>query len=48
MVRTRIELRQLFTDPYLNIRWPLDRIGGQPQLNAKDASGLTWDQAPKF
>ena len=38
----------LWNDPYLNIRWPLDRIGGQPQLNAKDASGLTWDQAPKF
>jgi dTDP-4-dehydrorhamnose 3,5-epimerase len=38
----------LWNDPHLNICWPLDRIGGQPQLNAKDASGITWDQAPKF
>jgi dTDP-4-dehydrorhamnose 3,5-epimerase len=38
----------IWNDPSIGIQWPLDRIGGTPQLNAKDTAGLLWDQAPKF
>lgn len=34
-------------DPTVNIDWPIP-LGKQVLLNAKDAAGLTWDQAPKF
>lgn len=37
-----------WNDPKIGIQWPLNRIEGMPQLNAKDAAGLSWDQAPKF
>jgi dTDP-4-dehydrorhamnose 3,5-epimerase len=36
----------VWNDPTLNIQWP--DIGMQPVLNPKDASGLAWDDAPKF
>ncbi len=38
----------IWNDPSVGIQWPLNRIGGTPQLNAKDTAGLLWDQAPKF
>ena len=34
-------------DPTVNIDWPIP-LGKQALLNAKDAAGLAWDQAPKF
>jgi dTDP-4-dehydrorhamnose 3,5-epimerase len=34
-------------DPAVGIEWPIP-LGKQTLLNAKDAAGLTWDQAPKF
>jgi len=34
-------------DPMVKIDWPSPR-GKQALLNAKDASGLAWDLAPKF
>ena len=34
-------------DPTVNIDWPIP-LGKQALLNAKDASGLAWNQAPKF
>jgi dTDP-4-dehydrorhamnose 3,5-epimerase len=34
-------------DLTVNIDWPIP-LGKQALLNAKDAAGLTWDQAPKF
>jgi dTDP-4-dehydrorhamnose 3,5-epimerase len=34
-------------DPTVNIDWPIP-LGKQALLNAKDAAGLVWDQAPKF
>jgi dTDP-4-dehydrorhamnose 3,5-epimerase len=34
-------------DPTLGIEWPIPP-GKQALLNAKDAAGLSWDQAPKF
>jgi len=34
-------------DPTVNIDWPIP-LGKQALLNAKDAAGLSWDQAPKF
>ncbi len=36
----------IWNDPHLKIQWP--SIGGQPILNAKDADGLSWSDAPKF
>ncbi len=38
----------IWNDPTLAIEWPIDQIGGTPQLNAKDSAGLFWDEAPKF
>ncbi len=38
----------IWNDPTLAIEWPIDQIGGVPQLNAKDSAGLFWDEAPKF
>ena len=38
----------IWNDPTLAIEWPIDQIGGTPQLNAKDSVGLLWDEAPKF
>ncbi len=38
----------IWNDPSIGIQWPLNRIQGGPQLNAKDTAGLLWDQAPKF
>ena len=38
----------IWNDPTLAIEWPIDQIGGAPQLNAKDSAGLHWDEAPKF
>jgi dTDP-4-dehydrorhamnose 3,5-epimerase len=34
-------------DPDIGIKWPLPE-GEQPHLSGRDASGLSWDQAPKF
>jgi len=34
-------------DPTVKIDWPIP-LGKQALLNAKDAAGLAWDQAPKF
>jgi len=34
-------------DPAVNIDWPIP-LGKQALLNAKDAAGLAWVQAPKF
>lgn len=34
-------------DPTVNINWPIP-LGKQALLNAKDAAGLPWNQAPKF
>jgi len=34
-------------DPTVRIDWPIP-LGKQALLNAKDAAGLAWDQAPKF
>ena len=36
-----------WNDPSVAIQWPLP-AGVVPNLNAKDAAGLSWDQAPKF
>ena len=33
--------------PHAQIDWPIP-LGKQALLNAKDATGLTWYQAPKF
>jgi dTDP-4-dehydrorhamnose 3,5-epimerase len=34
-------------DSTIGIEWPIP-LGKQALLNAKDAAGLAWDQAPKF
>jgi dTDP-4-dehydrorhamnose 3,5-epimerase len=34
-------------DPTVKVDWPIP-LGKQALLNAKDAAGLAWDQAPKF
>jgi len=34
-------------DPTVSIEWPIP-LGKQALLNAKDAAGLSWDQAPKL
>ncbi len=36
----------VWNDPGLNIQWP--DIGLEPILNSKDATGLRWNEAPKF
>jgi dTDP-4-dehydrorhamnose 3,5-epimerase len=36
-----------WNDPSIGIEWPLTK-GVAPNLNAKDAAGLSWEQAPKF
>jgi dTDP-4-dehydrorhamnose 3,5-epimerase len=36
-----------WNDPIVNIRWPL-AADVLPNLNAKDAAGLSWEKAPKF
>ncbi|MBU3576875.1 dTDP-4-dehydrorhamnose 3,5-epimerase [Polynucleobacter sp. UK-Kesae-W10] len=36
-----------WNDPVVGIEWPLGS-GVTPNLNAKDAAGLSWEQAPKF
>lgn len=36
----------MWNDSTVNIQWP--NIVGLPQLNPKDAMGLSWDQSPKF
>jgi dTDP-4-dehydrorhamnose 3,5-epimerase len=35
-----------WNDATLNIEWPMNDF--EPILSAKDAQGLTWDDAPKF
>jgi len=41
------EVCLLWNDPTVGIEWPLPE-GVLPNMNAKDAAGLVWDQAPKF
>jgi len=36
-----------WNDPSVAIQWPLGS-GVKPNLNAKDSTSLSWDQAPKF
>lgn len=36
-----------WNDPAVGIEWPL-APGVTPNLNAKDAAGLSWEQVPKF
>ena len=36
-----------WNDPTVAIEWPLP-AGIQPNMNAKDMAGLSWDAAPKF
>jgi len=36
-----------WNDPAVGIEWPL-APGVVPNLNAKDAAGLSWEQVPKF
>ena len=36
-----------WNDPEVAIQWPL-AVGESPNLNAKDAAGLSWERAPKF
>ena len=36
-----------WNDPVIGIEWPLPE-GISPNMNAKDADGLSWDVAPKF
>ena len=38
----------LWSDPALGIPWPLDELGMQPIVSAKDALGLPLAQAPTF
>ena len=41
------EVCLLWNDPTVGIEWPLPE-GVLPNMNAKDAAGLVWDQTPKF
>ena len=41
------EVCLLWNDPTVGIEWPLPS-GIQPNMNAKDMTGLSWDAAPKF
>lgn len=36
-----------WNDPMVGIKWPLP-AGLEPNMNVKDAAGLSWDAAPKF
>lgn len=36
-----------WNDPAVGIAWPVP-AGETPQLSAKDAEGLSWDEAPRF
>ena len=36
-----------WNDPTVGIEWPLP-VGVTPNINAKDAAGLSWDAIPKF
>ena len=36
-----------WNEPIVGIEWPLP-TGVQPNMNAKDTAGLSWDKAPKF
>ena len=36
-----------WNDPLVNIQWPL-AASVLPNLNAKDAAGLSWEKVPKF
>jgi dTDP-4-dehydrorhamnose 3,5-epimerase len=36
-----------WNDPSVGIQWPLP-AGVMPNINAKDAAGLSWDAIPKF
>ncbi|QWD91019.1 dTDP-4-dehydrorhamnose 3,5-epimerase [Polynucleobacter sp. MWH-Braz-FAM2G] len=36
-----------WNDPAVGIKWPLPP-GIEPNMNAKDSVGLSWDDAPKF
>jgi dTDP-4-dehydrorhamnose 3,5-epimerase len=41
------EVSLAWNDPTVGIEWPL--VGGEePQLSAKDAQGLSWEQLPYF
>jgi dTDP-4-dehydrorhamnose 3,5-epimerase len=37
----------VWNDPTVGIKWPLPE-GMSPNMNAKDAAGLSWEAAPKF
>lgn len=37
----------LWNDPVVGIQWPLPK-SISPNMNAKDATGLSWEKAPKF
>jgi len=37
----------VWNDPTIAIEWPLPQ-GIDPNMNAKDSAGLSWDAAPKF
>lgn len=41
------EVTLAWDDPTVGIEWPLE-LGGEPQLSAKDAQGLSWERAPRF
>jgi len=36
-----------WNDPTVGIQWPVP-TGESPQLSAKDAEGLSWDETPRF
>jgi len=36
-----------WNDPSIGIKWPLPQ-GLEPNMNAKDSAGLSWEAAPKF
>ena len=35
-------------DPHVAIEWPLDALGHEPRLSAKDLAGASWEAAAKF
>jgi len=41
------EMTLAWDDPTVGIEWPVSE-GEKPQLSAKDAEGLTWDETPLF
>lgn len=42
------EISLLWSDPKLQIEWPLNKIDGHPTLNSKDSAALSWTEIPKF